>query len=234
MFGRFGGRFVPETLVPALEELERAVVDVLPTSAFRNEFAELLGSFVGRPTPLFDARRLARRLDPDGTSIQSLWLKREDLCHTGAHKINNALGQVLLARMMGKTRIIAETGAGQHGVATATAAALMGLPCDVYQGEVDMQRQATNVARMELLGARVVPVRTGSRTLVDAMNEAMRDWVTNVHTTHYCVGSAAGPYPYPTLVAELQRVIGDEAREQCLARGTLPDVVVACVGGGSN
>ncbi len=234
MFGRFGGRFVPETLVPALEELERAVVDVLPTSAFRNEFAELLGSFVGRPTPLFDARRLARRLDPDGTSIQSLWLKREDLCHTGAHKINNALGQVLLARMMGKTRIIAETGAGQHGVATATAAALMGLPCDVYQGEVDMQRQATNVARMELLGARVVPVRTGSRTLVDAMNEAMRDWVTNVHTTHYCVGSAAGPHPYPTLVAELQRVIGDEAREQCLARGTLPDVVVACVGGGSN
>lgn len=234
MIGRFGGRFVPETLVPALEELGRAVADVLPSSAFRNEFAELLGSYVGRPTPLFDARRLARRLDPEGTSIQSLWLKREDLCHTGAHKINNALGQVLLARMMGKTRIIAETGAGQHGVATATAAALMGLPCDVYQGEVDMQRQATNVARMELLGARVVPVRTGSRTLVDAMNEAMRDWVTNVHTTHYCVGSAAGPHPYPTLVAALQRVIGDEAREQCLARGTLPDVVMACVGGGSN
>jgi len=233
-FGRFGGRFVAETLVPALEELERAVVGIVPSFAFRCEFAELLDSYVGRPTPLFDALRLARKIDPDGSSIQSLWLKREDLCHTGAHKINNALGQVLLARMMGKTRIIAETGAGQHGVATATAAALLGFPCDVYQGEVDMERQASNVARMELLGARVIAVRTGSRTLVDAMNEAMRDWVTNVQSTHYCVGSAAGPHPYPTLVAELQRVIGDEARGQCLARGALPDVVVACVGGGSN
>jgi tryptophan synthase beta chain len=233
-FGRFGGRFVAETLVPALEELERAVVDILPSFAFRCEFSELLETYVGRPTPLFDAQRFARKIDPDGSWIQSLWLKREDLCHTGAHKINNALGQVLLARMMGKTRIIAETGAGQHGVATATAAALLGFPCDVYQGEVDMERQAPNVARMELLGARVIAVRTGSRTLVDAMNEAMRDWVTNVQSTHYCVGSAAGPHPYPTLVAELQRIIGDEARGQCLARGALPDVVVACVGGGSN
>ncbi|MBK9264385.1 MAG: tryptophan synthase subunit beta [Polyangiaceae bacterium] len=233
-FGRFGGRFVAETLVPALEELERAVAEVLPSQTFRRELSELFDNYVGRPTPLFEARRFARSVDPDGASIQTLWLKREDLCHTGAHKINNALGQVLLAKAMGKTRIIAETGAGQHGVATATAAALLGLPCDVYQGEVDMQRQAPNVARMELLGARVRPVRTGSRTLVDAMNEAMRDWVTNVRTTYYCVGSAAGPHPYPTLVATLQRVIGDEARAQCLARGTLPDVVVACVGGGSN
>lgn len=233
-FGRFGGRFVAETLVPALEELERAVIEIVPSSAFRIELAALLANYVGRPTPLFDAQRLARLIDPDGTSIQSLWLKREDLCHTGAHKINNALGQVLLAKLMGKTRIIAETGAGQHGVATATAAALLGLPCDVYQGEVDMLRQASNVARMELLGARVIAVGTGSRTLVDAMNEAMRDWVTNVRTTHYCVGSAAGPHPYPTLVSTLQRVIGDETRAQCMALGSLPDVVVACVGGGSN
>lgn len=233
-FGRYGGRFVAETLVPALEELERATSEILPSTAFGQEYAELLRTYVGRPTPLFDARRLARRIDPSGSSLQSLWLKREDLCHTGAHKINNALGQVLLARRMGKTRVIAETGAGQHGVATATAAALLGLPCDVYQGVVDMLRQAPNVARMELLGARVIGVSAGSGTLVDAMNEALRDWVTNVRTTHYCVGTVAGPHPYPTLVAELQRIIGDEAREQCLARGALPDVVVACVGGGSN
>jgi tryptophan synthase beta chain len=233
-FGRFGGRFVPETLVPALDELERAVVQILPSSSFQREYSDLLTQYVGRPTPLFPARQFARCIDPDGSSIQSLWLKREDLCHTGAHKINNALGQVLLARMMGKTRIIAETGAGQHGVATATAAALLGLPCDVYQGEVDMQRQAPNVARMEMLGARIIPVTTGSATLVEAMNEAMRDWVTNVHSTYYCVGSAAGPHPYPTLVARLQRVIGDEARKQSLEFGALPDVVVACVGGGSN
>jgi tryptophan synthase beta chain len=233
-FGRFGGRFVAETLVPALDELERAVLDIVPSRTFRIELSELLDTYVGRPTPLFEAQRFARWLDPYGASIQTLWLKREDLCHTGAHKINNALGQVLLAKAMGKTRIIAETGAGQHGVATATAAALMGLPCDVYQGELDMERQAPNVARMELLGARVVPVRSGCRTLVDAMNEAMRDWVTNVRTTYYCVGSAAGPHPYPTLVAHLQRVIGDEARAQCLAHGSLPDLVVACVGGGSN
>lgn len=233
-FGRFGGRFVAETIVPALDELERAVTYVIPSLTFQREYGDLLANYVGRPTPLFPAQRLARRIDPQGSSIQSLWLKREDLCHTGAHKINNALGQVLLARMMGKSRIIAETGAGQHGVATATAAALLGFPCDVYQGEVDMQRQAPNVARMEMLGARVVAVTTGSKTLVDAMNEAMRDWVTNIRTTYYCVGSAAGPHPYPTLVARLQRVIGDESRKQCLALGALPDVVVACVGGGSN
>ena len=223
-----------ETLVPALDELERAIADILSSPAFREDYGDLLHNYVGRPTPLFDAARLARRMDPSGSWVQSLWLKREDLCHTGAHKINNALGQVLLAQRMGKTRIIAETGAGQHGVATATAAALLGLPCVVYQGVVDMQRQAPNVARMELLGARVVPVSAGSGTLVDAMNEALRDWVTNVRTTHYCVGTVAGPHPYPTLVAELQRIIGDETREQCLARGSLPDVVVACVGGGSN
>lgn len=233
-FGRFGGRFVAETLVPALDELERAVAQIIPSLTFQRDYGDLLTHYVGRPTPLFPARRLARQIDPIGSSLQSLWLKREDLCHTGAHKINNALGQVLLAQMMGKTRIIAETGAGQHGVATATAAALLGLPCDVYQGEVDMQRQAPNVARMEMLGARVIPVTTGSGTLVDAMNEAMRDWVTNVRSTYYCVGSAAGPHPYPRLVARLQRVIGDEARKQCLEFGALPDVVVACVGGGSN
>ncbi len=233
-FGRFGGRFVAETLVPALDELEQAAREIIPSRTFQRDLSELLSSFVGRPTPLFEARRLARRIDPDGASIQTLWLKREDLCHTGAHKLNAAIGQVLLARAMGKTRVIAETGAGQHGVATATAAALLGLPCDVYQGEVDMQRQASNVARMEMLGAQIVCVQTGSRTLVDAMNEAMRDWVTNVRSTYYCVGSAAGPHPYPTLVASLQRVIGDEARAQCLVRGALPDVVVACVGGGSN
>ncbi len=234
MFGRFGGRFVAETLVPALDELVRATAEILPTAAFRQDYADLVQNYVGRPTPLFEARRLARRIDPSGSSLQSLWLKREDLCHTGAHKINNALGQVLLAQRMGKTRVIAETGAGQHGVATAAAAALLELPCVVYQGAVDMQRQAPNVARMELLGARVVAVSDGSATLVDAMNAALRDWVTNVRTTHYCVGTVAGPHPYPTVVAEFQRLIGDETRVQCLARGTLPDVVVACVGGGSN
>ncbi|TKD10387.1 tryptophan synthase subunit beta [Polyangium fumosum] len=233
-FGPFGGRFVAETLVPALEELDRARQDVLPTPAFQGELHELLRSYVGRPTPLTEAKRLARRIDPDGDAIAELLLKREDLCHTGAHKINNALGQLLLAKAMGKTRIIAETGAGQHGVATATAAALLGLPCEVYQGALDMERQAPNVARMRLLGARVVPVESGSRTLKDAMNEALRDWVTNVRTTYYCVGSAAGPHPYPTLVASLQRIIGDEARASCLDRGALPDAVVACVGGGSN
>jgi tryptophan synthase beta chain len=181
-----------------------------------------------------EAHRLADAIDPDRTSLARLLLKREDLCHTGAHKINNALGQVLLARRMGKARVIAETGAGQHGVATATACALLGLPCDVYQGAVDVERQAPNVARMRLLGARVLPVESGSRTLKDAMNEALRDWVTNVRTTYYCVGSAAGPHPYPKLVADLQRVIGDEAREQCAALGSPPDAVVACVGGGSN
>ncbi|MRG91533.1 tryptophan synthase subunit beta [Polyangium spumosum] len=233
-FGPFGGRFVAETLVPALEELDHARQELLPSPAFQAELHELLRSYVGRPTPLTEAKRLARRIDPDGGAIAELLLKREDLCHTGAHKINNALGQLLLAKAMGKTRIIAETGAGQHGVATATAAALLGLPCEVYQGALDMERQAPNVARMRLLGARVVPVESGSRTLKDAMNEALRDWVTNVRTTYYCVGSAAGPHPYPTLVAELQRIIGDEARAACATRGALPDAVIACVGGGSN
>ena len=233
-FGRYGGRFVAETLVPALEELSRAVEEIVPSRAFQDELGALLASYVGRPTPITVAQRFARAVDPDGKTIASLLLKREDLCHTGAHKINNALGQVLLARAMGKERIIAETGAGQHGVATATAAALLGLPCEVYQGALDLERQAPNVARMRLLGARVVPVSSGSRTLKDAMNEALRDWVTNVRSTYYCVGSAAGPHPYPTLVANLQRVIGDEARAQCLATGGPPDAVVACVGGGSN
>lgn len=195
----------------------------------------MLRHYVGRETPLTRADRLARALDPRGEKIAELWLKREDLCHTGAHKINNALGQVLLAKKLGKTRIIAETGAGQHGVATATAAAVLGLPCEVYMGSVDVERQSPNVARMQMLGATVVPVDAGSKTLKDAMNEALRDWVTNVETTHYCVGSAAGPHPYPSLVRDLQRVIGDEARTQILERsGRLPHAVVACVGGGSN
>ncbi len=234
-FGEFGGRFVAETLVFALEELERAVQEIVPTESFQNEWRGLLADYVGRPTPLYRAMRLADRLDPEGEALGELWLKREDLCHTGAHKINNALGQVLLAKKLGKQRIIAETGAGQHGVATATACAVFGLPCEVYMGEVDVARQAPNVARMHMLGARVIPVSSGSRTLKDAMNEAMRDWVTNVRTTHYCVGSAAGPHPFPTLVADLQSVIGVEARRQILEKtGALPDAVLACVGGGSN
>jgi len=234
-FGPFGGRFVAETLIPALEELDRAYQQIVPSPAFQAEWRGLLDHYVGRPTPLTAAPRLARALDADGACVAELWLKREDLCHTGAHKINNALGQVLLAKQLGKTRIIAETGAGQHGVATATACAVLGLPCEVYMGAVDVVRQAPNVARMKMLGARVVPVESGSRTLKDAMNEALRDWVTNVRTTHYCVGSAAGPHPYPSLVRDLQRVIGDEARAQMLTQsGTLPDAVVACVGGGSN
>jgi tryptophan synthase beta chain len=233
-YGRWGGRFVAETLVPALDELERAIATILPSEAYRAELGRLLRDYVGRPTPITDAARLARALDPTGAALERVLLKREDLAHTGAHKINNALGQVLLARAMGKARVIAETGAGQHGVATATAAALLGLPCDVYQGAIDVERQAPNVARMKLLGARVIPVESGSRTLKDAMNEALRDWVTNVATTYYCVGSAAGPHPYPSLVAELQRVIGDEARAACVERWGLPDAVVACVGGGSN
>jgi tryptophan synthase beta chain len=230
-FGPFGGRFVAETLVPALEELERAYLEVVPSEEFQAEWRGMLASYVGRPTPLGRAERLRAKMP----SVAHLLLKREDLDHTGAHKINNALGQVMLARRMGKRRIIAETGAGQHGVATATACAVLGLPCEVYMGELDVARQAPNVARMRMLGARVVPVASGSRTLKDAMNEAMRDWVTHVATTYYCVGSAAGPHPYPSLVRDLQRVIGDEARAQCLAQlGRLPDAVVACVGGGSN
>jgi tryptophan synthase beta chain len=233
-YGEFGGRFVAETLVPALEELERAFEEHVRGPSFQNEWRALLASYVGRPTPIYCADRLAAAIGLEPGTLAELWLKREDLCHTGAHKINNALGQILLAERLGKQRIIAETGAGQHGVATATAAAMRGLPCDVYMGALDVARQAPNVARMKMLGARVIPVEAGSRTLKDAMNEALRDWVTNVRTTHYCVGSAAGPHPYPLLVSELQRVIGDEAREQLLAAGGLPDAVIACVGGGSN
>jgi tryptophan synthase beta chain len=234
-FGPYGGRFVAETLVPALEELTLAMTTIMSAEPFQAELGALLRDYVGRPTPLTHAKRLAAALDPESRFIDKLVLKREDLCHTGAHKINNALGQVLLAQKMGKKRIIAETGAGQHGVATATASALFGLSCEVYMGEIDIERQAPNVARMRMLGARVLPVATGSRTLKDAMNEALRDWVTNVRNTYYCVGSAAGPHPYPTLVAELQEVIGRETREQTKAVfGALPDAVIACVGGGSN
>jgi len=229
-YGPYGGRYVPETLVPALEELERAWRSARADPGFRRELEDLLVRFAGRETPLGDARRMSA--DAGGCRVL---LKREDLCHTGAHKVNNTLGQVLLARRMGKTRVIAETGAGQHGVATATAAALFGLPCDVYMGELDVERQALNVFRMELMGARVIPVQAGSRTLKDAMNEALRDWVTNVRDTHYIIGSVAGPHPYPAMVRDFQSVIGTEARRQCLElAGRLPDAVVACVGGGSN
>jgi tryptophan synthase beta chain len=234
-YGQFGGCFVAETLVPALDELAHALATIVRGEAFQREWRGLLASYVGRPTPLGLAERFARSVDPHGRWLARLWLKREDLCHTGAHKINNALGQVLLAKTMGKTRIIAETGAGQHGVAAATACALFGLPCEVYMGSEDIERQAPNVGRMKLLGARVLPVESGSRTLKDAMNEALRDWVTNVRTTHYCIGSAAGPHPYPELVATLQSVIGEEARVQVLAaQGALPDAAIACIGGGSN
>ena len=229
-FGPFGGRYVAETLMPALEELEAALDAADRDPSFREELRTLLSAYVGRPTPLTPARRLTEALG--GARIL---LKREDLCHTGAHKINNTLGQVLLARRMGKRRVIAETGAGQHGVATATAAALFGMECAVYMGAEDVRRQAPNVERMELLGARVVPVESGSRTLKDAMNEAIRQWVTHVETTFYVIGSVAGPHPYPRMVRDFQRVIGDEAREQCRqALGGLPDAVVACLGGGSN
>jgi tryptophan synthase beta chain len=228
-FGRYGGRYVAETLVPALDELEQAYREARADEAFEAKRLALLRDYVGRPTPLY----LAERLSADVCA--NVWLKREDLCHTGAHKVNNTVGQVLLAARMGKRRVIAETGAGQHGVATATACALLGLDCEVYMGAEDVQRQAPNVQRMELLGAEVRPVTSGSRTLKDAMNEALRDWVTNVATTYYCVGSAAGPHPYPTLVRDFQAVIGEEARAQFLERvGRLPDAVVACVGGGSN
>jgi tryptophan synthase beta chain len=234
-YGPFGGRFVAETLMGALDELQQAMDTIVAGQPFQQRWRALLSDYVGRPTPLGRAERLARAIDPEGQSLSAIWLKREDLCHTGAHKINNALGQVLLAKTMGKTRIIAETGAGQHGVATASASALMGLPCEVYMGVEDVGRQASNVGRMQLLGAKVIPVESGSRTLKDAMNEALRDWVTNVRTTHYCIGSAAGPHPYPELVARLQSVIGEEARAQVLAAtGSLPDALVACVGGGSN
>jgi tryptophan synthase beta chain len=228
-FGEFGGRFVPETLVPALEELEREFRSAWASDEFRTELGSLLQSYAGRPTPVTECERLSERL---GLRIL---LKREDLTHTGSHKINNVLGQALLTRQMGKRRVIAETGAGQHGVATATAAALFGLDCTVFMGAVDVERQALNVWRMRLLGADVVPVESGSATLKDAINEALRDWVSTVETTHYCIGSVVGPHPYPWIVRELQRVVGDEAREQCRSiLGADPDYVIACVGGGSN
>ena len=229
-FGEFGGRYVPETLMSALEELTQAYERLGRDGVFQQRFAELLRDYVGRPTPVQYAQRLTERVG--GAQI---WLKREDLAHTGAHKINNALGQVLLAQQMGKRRIIAETGAGQHGVATATACALLGLECHVYMGTIDMQRQHPNVLRMRLLGAEVVPVESGSRTLKDAISEAMRDWVANTATTHYLLGSALGAHPYPMMVRDFQRVIGNEARKQILEReNRLPDVIFACVGGGSN
>ncbi len=225
-FGGFGGRFAPETLMPALEELETAFAEAWADAGFRAELAGLLRDYVGRPTPLYEAARLSERLG------LRLLLKREDLAHTGAHKVNNTVGQALLARRMGKPRVIAETGAGQHGVATATACALLGLECAVYMGEKDIERQALNVYRMRLLGAEVIPVTSGAGTLKDAVSEAMRDWVGSVETTHYIIGSVVGPHPFPWLVRELQRVIGDEVLAQL--GGDDPDVVVACVGGGSN
>ena len=229
-FGPYGGQFVPETLMPALIELEREFVSARNDQAFNAEFDKLMASFVGRPTPLTYAKRLSEKLG--GAQI---YLKREDLAHTGAHKINNALGQALLVKRMGKKRVVAETGAGQHGVASATAAALLGLECVVYMGSVDIARQEPNVFRMKLLGAEVRPVESGTKTLKDAINEAIRDWVTNVRDTHYLLGSALGPHPYPTIVREFQSVIGIEAREQMLRDvGRLPDTVIACVGGGSN
>ena len=229
-FGAYGGRFVAETLMPLVLDLERAYETAKRDPAFQTELDGLLKHYVGRPSPLYFAARLTEKLG--GAKI---YLKREDLNHTGAHKINNCLGQILLALRMGKTRIIAETGAGQHGVATATVAARFGLPCIVYMGEVDIERQKPNVFRMQLLGTEVRPVKSGSRTLKDAMNEALRDWVANVNDTFYIIGSAAGPHPYPTMVRDFQTVIGNETRAQMLEReGRLPDLIAACVGGGSN
>ena len=235
-FGAYGGRFVPETLVAPIEELTEGYYAARNDEGFCDELDRLLKHYVGRPTPLYEVRNLARigRVVADPGDVR-VFLKREDLTHTGAHKINNALGQALLARRMGKRRVVAETGAGQHGVATATACALLGLECRVYMGTEDMRRQALNVVRMQLLGAAVHGVDAGSRTLKDAINEAMRDWVANVHDTYYLLGSALGPHPYPLMVREFQSVIGREARRQMLEQvGRLPDIVVACVGGGSN
>jgi len=228
-FGPYGGRYVPETLIPALDELSAAWAEARADAAFVERLELLRRDFIGRPTPLYRAERLSERVS------STVYLKREDLAHTGAHKINNAIGQALLARRMGKPRVIAETGAGQHGVATATACALLGLECVVYMGTEDIRRQAPNVERMRLLGAEVAPVEAGARTLKEAVSAAIRDWVANVETTHYVIGSAVGPAPYPALVRDLQRVIGEEAREQALAaEGALPGRVIACVGGGSN
>jgi len=229
-FGEYGGRYVPETLIAALDELESAIPRITGSPEYRAELDDLLSHYAGRPTPLYYARRISEELG--GAKV---YLKREDLAHTGAHKVNNVLGQALLAKHMGKHRVIAETGAGQHGVATATACALLGLDCEVFMGDEDVARQALNVFRMELLGAQVHSVSSGSRTLKDAINEAMRDWVTNIRTTYYCIGSVMGPHPYPTLVRDFQRVIGVEARRQILElEGRLPDLLIACVGGGSN
>ncbi|MDD5561136.1 MAG: tryptophan synthase subunit beta [Candidatus Omnitrophica bacterium] len=229
-FGVFGGRFVPETLIYALDELEKKYSSAKKDKRFREEFSAYLSEYAGRPTPLYLAKNLSRHI-----GIKRVYLKREDLLHTGAHKINNTLGQAILAKMMGKKRVIAETGAGQHGVATATVAALFGLKCDVYMGEEDIQRQALNVLRMKLLGARVIPVKSGTRTLKDAMTEALRDWVTNVRHTYYIIGTVAGPHPYPAMVRDFQSVIGKEAKQQILKKEKrLPDYLVACVGGGSN
>lgn len=228
-FGKFGGRFVPETLIPAILELEKAFYSISKDKKFQKEFKYYLAQYVGRPTPLYLAKRLSERLKA------KIYLKREDLCHTGAHKINNAIGQCLLAKKMGKTRVIAETGAGQHGVATATASALLGLKCTIYMGEEDTKRQALNVFRMKLLGAEVYPVYSGSKTLKDAINEALRDWVTNVSSTHYVIGTVFGPHPYPEMVREFQSIIGIETYRQIKkSEGKLPDYVIACVGGGSN
>jgi tryptophan synthase beta chain len=228
-FGAYGGRYVPETLIPALDELERGWIEMREDPGFRDELTGLLRDYAGRPTPLYRARRLSE------TVGREVFLKREDLMHTGAHKLNNALGQVLLAQRLGKSRIIAETGAGQHGVATATACALLGIECVVYMGTEDIRRQRPNVERMQLLGATVAPVDSGARTLKEAVSEAIRDWVASSETTHYVLGSAVGPSPFPSIVRDLQRVIGDEAREQVGEQaGRLPDRVIACVGGGSN
>jgi tryptophan synthase beta chain len=228
-FGEFGGKYVAETLMPALQELEAAYRKFRRDREFRREFLDYARQYVGRPTPLYFAKRLSEKLG------HRIYLKREDLCHTGAHKVNNTLGQILLARRMGKRRIIAETGAGQHGVATATMCALFGLECEVYMGEEDIQRQSPNVFRMKLLGAQVKSVTSGSATLKDALNEALRDWITNVTTTYYCIGTVAGPHPYPEMVRDFQKIIGEEVRRQVLeAEGKLPDVLMACVGGGSN
>jgi tryptophan synthase beta chain len=229
-FGPFGGRYVPETLVPALDALEAAFAEVWSDASFRAELRTLLATYVGRPTPLYRTTRLS-----EAAGGAAVYLKREDLAHTGSHKLNNALGQALLARTLGRTRLIAETGAGQHGVASATAAALVGLPCQVYMGTVDMDRQRLNVDRMRLLGAEVVPVDSGSRTLKDATSEAIRDWMATSRDTHYIIGSVVGPHPYPLMVRTFQSVIGEEARVQILeAAGRLPDELIACVGGGSN
>ncbi|MBA7708277.1 Tryptophan synthase beta chain [subsurface metagenome] len=229
-FGEFGGRFVPETLMSALEELEKAYSSAKKDKGFQKELKYYLSQYAGRPTPLYFAQKLTKKLG--GARI---YLKREDLCHTGAHKINNTLGQGLLTKRMGKKRVIAETGAGQHGVATAVAAALLGLECEIYMGTKDIRRQSLNVFRMKLLGSKVIPVKSGSRTLKDAINEALRDWVTNIRTTHYLLGSTVGPHPYPVMVRDFQSIIGKETREQILKQeDRLPDSLVACVGGGSN